>query len=232
MKRWHFILLLLALAGFTACSTVSGPVQGYPGPPRPASETAHLRIPAAITVEKIDGQEVQVPSVLKGFNDIYLLPGEHRIDFKYELYWGNNDNGMLVKSDVVGVVTTFKAGMNYDLRYPVPDGEEDAYEKARKFKATLLEKETGRQVVSQSVAELNQLRMSASRAIHRQRLAAKVADTPSSADTSDIAVPMGITAETAAHEDAVKRLKFWWLTASPEERQQFKTWMESVQGIK
>ena len=123
----------------------------------PDSETARIKIPAAITVVNIDGKEAKVPSKDDGFYDIYLLPGVHRIDFKYELAWGDNVSGMLIRSDVVGVESRFYAGMQYELTYPVPGGQEEAYEMAMatEFRAKLIEQKTGRQVPSRSVTELN-----------------------------------------------------------------------------
>ena len=221
------------MIGFTACTTVKGPVHFYPGQPRPASETAHLHVPAAITVEKIDGKEVDVPSVLQGFYDIYLLPGQHRIDFKYELYWGNNDNGMLVKSDVVAIRTKFNAGKDYEIRYVVPSDMEQAWTMTRHFKATLLETGTGHQIASIPAEKMNMLPNAPAEAYNSGAIPAPSIKTVTTSDNKTaIAVPPGITADKAVHEDAVKRLKFWWLTASPEERKQFKSWMQSVEGIK
>ena len=135
MKIQRTFLLLFALLWLQACSTVSGPVHFYSGQPRPHSETARLRVPGPITVKKIDGRAVEVPSIEEGFYEIYLLPGLHRIDFRYELYWGDGATGMMMKSDVVGVETRFYAGLNYELSYPVPKEQDEAYEMALKFKA-------------------------------------------------------------------------------------------------
>lgn len=220
------------MIGFTACTTVKGPVHFYPGQARPASETAHLRVPAAITVEKIDGKDVNVPSILEGFYDIYLLPGKHRIDFKYVLYWGNNDNGMLVKSDVIAIRTMFNAGKDYELRYAVPSDMEQAWQMTRNFKVTLLEDGTGRQVVSIPAEKMNNLRDTSAEVYNSDAISVKPKLMNTTKEKSAMTVPSGISADMAAHEDVVKRLKFWWLTASPAERKQFKAWMKSVEAIK
>ena len=97
------IFIVFSVIWLQACSSVSGPVHFYSGQPRPDNQTARLKVPAAITVVKIDGKKVEVPSKDDGFYQVYLLPGLHRIDFKYDLSWGDNVSGMLIRSDVVGV---------------------------------------------------------------------------------------------------------------------------------
>jgi len=230
MKIQRTFLVLFVLLWLQACSSVSGPVHFYPGAPRPNNETARLRVPAPITVVKIDGRDVAVPSKDKGFYDIYLLPGVHRIDFKYELSWGDRTSAILVKSDVVGVKSRFFAGKNYELTYSVPEDQEEAYLMSRKFKAQLLEKETGRQVASRTTAELSEFKMKMPIAN-----SSGVAPQPKNAATltaksAGIMPPTDINADTAVREDAVKRLKFWWLMADEEERSSFKKWMKSVEG--
>ena len=225
-----YIIVLFSLIGIQACSSVTGPVHFYSGQPRPGTETARIQVPAPITIVKIDGKEVEVPSKEDGYYLVYLLPGLHRIDFKYELVWGDNESGMLIRSDIVGVETQFYKGMSYELTYSVPEGEEEAYEMAREneFKATLVESGTGRQVASRSIAELNEFRTS----VVNQPASAVVALPKSRpeavAKPGSVVTPAGIDADTATREDAVKRLKFWWLMANEAERERFRRWMRQV----
>ena len=228
MKFQHRLILLFVFLVLQACSTVEGPVHFYSGSPRADTETARLKVPAPITVVAIDGREVEVPSKEEGFYEIYLLPGVHRVDFKYELSWGDNVSGMLVKSDVVGVESQFFTGKHYELSYPVPTDQEEAYTMARKFSAQLLETETGRQVGSRPVAELNEFRTKTSFALSDEAVSPAPAPVPTP-KKDVVTAPTGITADTAVHEDAVKRLKFWWLMANEEEQAQFKKWMQSVE---
>ncbi|MCK5385606.1 MAG: DUF2057 family protein [Gammaproteobacteria bacterium] len=231
LKTQH-ILLLFSLIWIQSCSTVSGPVHFYSGQPRHNSETARLHIPGPITVKKIDGKKVDVPSIDDGFYEIYLLPGIHRIDFKYELYWGDNISGMLMESDVVGVETRFFAGMNYELTYPVPNDEEEADEMTSQFKAKLLEKKTGRQVASRSTAELDEFRIKTPiKYSSGNATQPKVNHAPITKSIGGVMVPTDITADTAVREDTVKRMKFWWLMANEEERKRFKEWMKSAEGV-
>lgn len=229
----RIVFLCCGLTWLAACSSVSGPVQFYAGVHRPDSETAHLHVPAALTVEKIDGKEVDVPSILAGSYNIFLLPGQHRIDFKYEFSWGSEADDMLVKSDVVSIRTMFNAGKDYELRYAVPSGKEQAWQMTRHFKATLMEKDTGRQVASILAEKMNELPNAQAEAYNSGAIPPKPKKVVTTSDNkTGIAVPSGITADKAAHEDAVKRLKFWWLTATPQERKQFKAWMQSIEGLK
>lgn len=225
MKSHNFILVLLFIL-LQGCNSVTGPVHFYSGQALPDTDTAHLEVPAAITVTSIDGKKVKVPSKEEGFYDIYLLPGLHRIEFKYELVWGDNTSDMLIRSDVVGIETRFYAGKSYELVYRVPSDEDEAYELAvtNEFKADLLEKDTGRKVASRSISKLNQFRLPVDNvpqvpAINPQ---AKPA-------TGGVTTPKGVDANTASREDAVKRLKFWWLMANEDEKKQFRKWMESIE---
>jgi uncharacterized protein YccT (UPF0319 family) len=232
LKIQRIFLLLFSLIWLQACNVVSGPVHFYSGQPRPNSETARLLVPGPITLTKIDGRKVKVPSVEEGFYEVYLLPGLHRIDFKYELSWGDEVSGMLVNSDVVGVETQFYAGMNYELSYPVPEEEEEAYDMADEFRAKLLEKETGRQVASRSTAELDESRITSTNDYSSGIATQPVVKPAPIAEPDGVMAPTGISADAAVREDTVKRLKFWWLMANEKERKRFKQWMKSVEGVK
>ena len=231
LKIQRTFLLLLVLLWLQGCSTVSGPVHYYSGQPRPNSETARLLVPGPITVKKIDGREVDVPSIEEGFYEIYLLPGLHRIDFKYELVWGDNESAILVKSDVVGVETRFYAGLNYEFTYPVPEEQEEAYDMALKFKAKLVEKGTGRQVASRTTAELDEFRSNIPIEYSSEDATQPKDNHVPITESTGVMAPTDINADTAVREDTVKRLKFWWLMANEEERNRFKEWMKSVEGV-
>lgn len=210
---------------------VSGPVHFYSGQPRPNSETAQLRIPGPITVKKIDGREVKVPSIEDGFYEIYLLPGRHRIDVKYELNWGGDVSGMFVKSDVVSVETQFSAGMNYELTYPIPQNEDEAYDMSLKFKATLLEKKTGRLVASRTMAEFGAFNINTPIAVSTKETTRSKNNSVPIAASAIVKVPADINADTVAREDSVKRLKFWWLIANEKERKRFEKWMKLIEKV-
>ena len=228
MKVQHIFLLIIFVFCFQGCSA-SGPTHFYPGEKHQPSETARLSVPGPISVTKIDGKEADIPSKEDGFYEIYLLPGLHRIEFKYELYWGDPSSGMIVTSDDVGIETPFRAGKNYVLSYPIPEDEEEAYEMANVFKAKLTEQETGRVVFSRALAELDERGIKTT-LLYGNSEATKSRDnnTPIVESTA-IKPPAGIDADTAAREDTVRRLKFWWLMADEEERIRFKKWMKSTE---
>lgn len=225
MKLRH-LLIVVSFIGCQAC-TPSGPVHVYSGQPRPDVETARLLVPGPITVTAVDGKKVEVPSLEDDYYEIFLLPGLHRIDFRYELYWGDATSGGLVFSDVVGVETRFNGGMSYQLTYAEPGDEEAAIGMANKFKATLVEQQTGRRVDSRTTTELNVLGVRSS-LIYTMSEANQIESPTQTSPASDVTPPPGIDADTAAREDAVKRLKFWWLIADEKERNQFREWMKSV----
>ena len=232
MKIQRVLVLLFSFVWLQAC-TVSGPVHLYSGKPRSNSETALLRVPGPITVTMVDGKKVDVPSVNDGFYEIHLLPGVHRINFKYEKYWGDELSGMLVKSDVVGVEDQFFAGKSYELTYSVPEDEEAAFDMPSEFKAKLVEKKTGRQIASNLAAESAKLNVAPPAILSsKNTLKEKVNPVANTTPKENALVPSGINVDTAVSKNAVKRMKFWWLMANEEERKQIKKWIKSVEAVK
>jgi uncharacterized protein YccT (UPF0319 family) len=82
---------------------------------------------------------------------------------------------------------------------------------ASNFQATLVEVGGDARIVSHSTTDLAAVPLYSSG--------------PAATSTPDIAAPMP-GAEQAVNEDAVKRLKFWWLMASDAERDEFRKWMK------
>lgn len=226
MKIFRPVFFFITVLSIQSCS-VSGPVHNYPGDPRQKSEIARVRIPAPITVEKIDGKKIDVPSNESGYYDIYLLPGLHRLDFKYELYWGDGTSGSIVESDDVAIETLFNAGMTYKMTYPTPTDEEEAFWMANDFKAKLLELETGRQVASRKPGELNRQDVKTTLVYGNNTADQPQSSPPAVAASTGITPPQGIDADTAAREDAVRRLKFWWMMADEAERKRFQQWIKT-----
>lgn len=230
MKIQYISLIFLLSFWLQAC-TATGPIHFYPGKPRPQSETAHLRVPGPISVMKIDGKKVDVRSIEDSFYEIFLLPGLHRIEFKYELYWGDPTSGMVVASNVVGIETPFRAGMNYELTYTIPENEREAYSMADDFKAKLVEQETGRQVISRALAELNEPGIKSTLVYGSRNTTQPKDNNISVVESAGVTTLMSIDADTATREDAVKRLKFWWLIANEDERKRFKEWTKSLESV-
>ena len=103
-----FLPLFFSTILLMACSP-TGPLRFYSGPPQPKNQLATVVVPAAITVQSIDGKEVDSPSKVSGSYEVQLPPGHHLIDFRYMLYWGDSVTGMLVKSKDTGVDADFEA---------------------------------------------------------------------------------------------------------------------------
>lgn len=208
--------LLLVLSVLLAACSATGPVRFYSGPPQPKDKLAIIKVPAAITVLSIDGQEVDSPSKISGSYDVQLKPGHHLIEFRYELYWGNNDTGMLIKSKDTGVDAVFEAGKTYAIRYKKPQNADQASNFLTDFPATLVDLSNGKQYSSYVIKNLDEV------------LAAKKAEANTSNQApATTASPMP-NAETAANADPVKRLKFWWLMANAQQRKQFMGWMKTA----
>lgn len=211
--KYRVSLLLGLLVLLTACSA-TGPVRFYSGPPQPRDQLAIVEVPAAITVLSIDGKEVNSPSKLSGIYEVQLKPGHHLIEFRYELYWGNSDTGMLIKSKDTGVDAVFEAGKTYAIRYKKPQDADQASNFLTDFPATLVDLSSGKQYSSYVIKNLDAV------------LAAQKAKAQT---TSQAAAATAMpNAQTASNADPVKRLKFWWLMANKQQRKQFTDWMKTA----
>jgi uncharacterized protein YccT (UPF0319 family) len=205
-----------------ACAP-TGPIRFYPGPPQPTEKLAIVSVPGPLSVLSIDGQTIKSPSQETGSYDLQLPPGHHLIAFRYDLYWGTTETGMMVKSKPTGVDAVFEAGKTYEIRYKVPRNADEASNYLTDFAATLIDQSTGQQYSSYEIRDLN------------KALAAKKINQGMSASTQ-IANPAPVVAgsnpvlnaDSAVKEDPVKRLKFWWLMANAQERKQFTEWMKTA----
>ena len=206
------VSLLLALSVLLAACSATGPVRFYAGPPQPKDKLAIVNVPAAITVLSIDGKEVDSPSKLSGSYEVQLEPGYHLIEFRYALYWGNSETGMLVKSKDTGVDAVFEAGKTYAIHYQMPQDADQASKFLDDFPATLVDLSSGKQYNSYVIKNLEAT-------LAAQRNKAQTAGTTTSAMPN---------AQTAANADPVKRLKFWWLMANKQQRKQFTDWMKGA----
>lgn len=210
---WRPFILILFIALLSACAP-KGPVKFYEGATKPPSEIARVKVPGPITTLEIDGREINSPSQQKGFYELHLMPGYHRITFKYELYWEFEtvDGGALYKSAPRELAYNFAAGKVYELVFKNPTSEYEALTMVGDFQATLADADGTKLVVSYD-PDKPPVETAATR-----ELAAN--------QTPVVANPMP-SAEQASHEDAVKRLKFWWLMASEKEREEFRQWMQT-----
>lgn len=221
--NYRVLFLLAFIASFLiACASPSGPVKFYSGPPLPKDQLAIVVVPGPITVLSIDGQTVRSPSQESGTYELQLPPGHHLIAFRYYLYWGSNDSGMIVNSKITGVDAQFEAGKTYSLRYKVPRDANEAKDYLTDFKATLVDQSSSQEYSSYEIRDLKEV------------LAAKNLNqtTPSSslASSTTASTPAQTTmsADAAVKEDPVKRLKFWWLMATQQQRHEFTEWMKSA----
>jgi len=215
-------LFLLVISGsvLLACSA-TGPVRNFSGT-RPKQEIAVVTFPAAITVRSIDGKNVDAPSKLSGTYDVQLTPGYHIIAFRYELYWGDSLTGRYIKTNEVGVDSTFEAGKSYEIQYNPPHSFAEASDKQFQFHATLVDLDNGQKSESFDIDNLQTT--VATRFANRNKPAA----TPTTQAMPAAAPSTTLTADAAVSQDPVKRLKFWWLMANPQQRQEFSAWMKTA----
>ncbi|MDZ7661798.1 DUF2057 family protein [Thiohalophilus sp.] len=214
--NWRTLTALLLATLLLAACAPTGPVKFYSGTDKPKHEIATVRVPGPITVTRIDGREVRVPSQEEGFYALHLLPGRHTLTFKYELYWGAADAGMLLKSKPTTIQAEFSADRVYELRYDEPRNESEAFSLASDFQATLVEAGSGRRVAATASDEYPSGFTNAEPVVRETP-----ASTPSAQSGGSLP-----TASQAVNEDAVKRLKFWWLMADEAEREAFRKWIQ------
>jgi len=215
--NFKVILFLFLITGLLQACAPTGPVQFYEGASRPSSEIARVMVPGPITVESIDGREVEVPSQDEGFYELQLPPGKHIIAFKYRKFWGSSVSGAMLKSDLAAVDSEFEAGKVYELTYNRPGDEDEAAALAENFSATLVDRSSGQKTASFVIANLDAALLA--RNDQQPATPAPVKAAPTTAMPS---------ADQAVQEDPVKRLKFWWLMANEKQRQEFSQWMKSA----
>ena len=204
--------LIVCLTGIIlqAC-TPTGPVRLYDDATKTPDQIARVKVPGPVTMLRVDNRKVRSPSKDEGFYELHLDPGVHRLTFEYKLYWGTTIDGMMIVSEPAVITHNFVAGKVYELVYEEPGSLDEADDMARNFQATLVEVGGDARIVSHSNTDLAAVPLYSSG--------------PAAASTPDIAAPMP-SAEQAVNEDAVKRLKFWWLMASDAERDEFRKWMK------
>ncbi len=209
MNFKNVLFLFLAVILLQACAP-TGPVKFYEGMTRPAGQIARVKVPGPITALEIDGRKIHSPFTEEGFYELHLPPGAHRLIFKYELYWGSADSGMIIKSDPIEFNHNFAAGKVYELVYKKPASEDEAYTMANDFQATLVDADGSTRVVSRSLDE---------------RTVAPASFSEPATTKTPVANLMP-SAEQAVNEDAVKHLKFWWLMTDEAERDEFRKWIQ------
>lgn len=213
--NWRTLLpVALAALLLSACAP-TGPVKFYNGPEKPERDIARVKVPGPITTLAIDDREISAPSQEAGFYELHLSPGRHTLTVKYELYWGSANSGMIVRSDPTDIQAEFAAGRVYEVRYTEPDDEDEAFSLANDFQATLVETDSGTRIAATASEEYPAGYTNAEPVV-------RDAPTPTPAP-ADGSLP---SADQAANEDAVKRLKFWWLMADENEREAFRQWMQ------
>jgi len=214
--------MAMFMALFLAACSATGPVRFYQGPPKPQDQLAIVIVPAALNVLSIDGEPVDSPSQETGTYQLELLPGHHLIAFRYELYWGTNVSGKLVKSKEVAVDAIFNAGSIYRMHFKEPQTIDEAYDFYSHFSATLTNDQSGQSFASYEIENLGAV------------LAAKgIAKGQSPAAQRTVVAKPGSTvttnpADKVVNQDPVKRLKFWWLMANEQQRKQFTEWMKGA----
>lgn len=204
MSHLKRVLGCLVVAGGLlegGCAT-PGALKAYEGPARPAAEVAEIAAPEQVEIMSIDGREPP-PGFLHSQTRIALLPGEHVLSLRYvELFRVSSEDHEVIRSRQAALRFTAEAGGLYRLDYP----PQASLEAAREFaKAPRFQLVGGKGAAVESVAVKSQAE-------------ASLIDTLQKAFEAQGGSPRTVT--------NVDLLRDVWGRASPEERQEFRHWID------
>lgn len=192
-----------SLALLLAACASSGPIRLYEGAERPAADVATLNVPEQIQVMAVDGKEI-TGSLLEKSQLMTALPGEHVFSLRYvELFQINSEEHEVVRSRQTALRFTAVAGREYRIEMDKQGSLDAARKFAKDPKFRLVD------VGSGAVTESTAIKSYAE---------ASLIDTITKAfDSSDS------KAQGPTHLDLLKDV---WGRASPEDRANFKVWLD------
>ena len=204
MKRYCRVLLLLVLiAGLSACAAAIGPIKTWEGNTAADAEPAILAAPGSVNVKQVNGKSMGNFLMKDLALDYQLLPGQNRIEFVHHTLWAK---GQITRSDespvhvvetpLMVVVIDALPGETYRFQLPRASNHREAQALAASFSAQVLDS-AGR-VVADAVP-------------------ASRADTPPAVSVSESVAP-------ATDTDTLSALKQMWQQATEEERRAFLRW--------
>ena len=218
-----------------ACTT-TGPIQSYSGPSMPHEQIARIMVPGAISLDSIDGKEFSSPPEQNKPYEIQVLAGRHILVFKYMVAWGSSVSGTVITSNLAAFDETFEAGKSYQLSYKIPGDEYEAIRLSSQFRPELTGTNSPEKFLSRIIKNRDAIKVSVMELNTQPDLMSGISAKKPVVDINKVNAGIKATTqqplpdvETAARENPVKRLKFWWLLSNEAERAEFKQWMNSVQ---
>lgn len=210
--------LLTLSCVFAAVSLTSGCatapfVKAYPGAERPASQLAAVQVPTTVEVRTVNGEKVSnlTYKLYAKQYTVATLPGDQTWSVRYSnpLAGGYYADPLTVVTESPWMDVGFRAdaGRTYRLKVTTPD--EDATLRHGPMQVRF-------SVVAEQAPAGSALPMAPVAAVPPPPAAPVVA-----APAPHVEVPQ--TIESAA----LKQLQNWWQAAGPQERQAFRTWLQT-----
>ena len=124
-------MCLLVGIALTACSSVE---MNFADSSQPlGSGPILVTVPASLKVLSVDGEQVSAPDLHRGFYELRLKPGQHRVLTQYFENWNEPDEaGYLIKWSPVELSYDFQRDATYQLQYEQPASREHAQRMAAK----------------------------------------------------------------------------------------------------
>lgn len=133
----HRCFTVLVLLGSTLLGACANPhLRLYDGTPRPASEIAVIRLPEALEVIRINGQDIKGArgSFNKGEKTIDIAPGRYELLVYYREIWELGGQHDALRSNPVLFVVDAAAGQTYRIGYAQPRTYDAARQLAADFR--------------------------------------------------------------------------------------------------
>lgn len=174
----------------------------YAGPERSSEEITSLLFVESLEVSSINGKHIpSIPRIVRsGERRFDLLPGDYEVVVHYDVVWPlNASDDEVVRSESWRLRVELEAGHTYRVEHRPAIDLDDARLLIRDLKLIVVDLSSGRPV---QIA---------------------VESRPAEVSTPLVVSPVPTMEGNVA---AAALLKFWWQRASPEERAQFRGWIE------
>lgn len=244
-RKITFPLIVSVILFLTACQTT--PVhQAYNGPKKSDSEVASISIPESFNLLFFDKEKYHALIARDGAK-IQALPGNHQIILYFKEYWDlPGDDFERVESKPISIKLNAQAGHNYNLKFNKPKNLEEARAFGKNPSIEFIDSSTGTTV--SATIEYNLYTRSFFSDLFGENNtgpsdSAQTDQAPSSPSVSTQAPMAEIKTPTpptfapsvsyssktpSGKEDtrALDMLKYWWESASEEQKNSFKEWIK------
>lgn len=114
--------VILGLGITLGACAAPGPLQLYPGDPRPMAQIASVTLPEQLEIVSVNGARVSGGSgpLRRGELTLHLAPGAHELLVFYRETWSVGDNDEILRSDPALFLVEAAAGGSYRIDFDRP----------------------------------------------------------------------------------------------------------------